>query len=303
MIMRPGWASSAVVFALLSTITAAAASACVKIAAEEIPIGQIVFFRGFFALPVLLIFARLDGPLRTSLVVKSPLCHVQRAFIGCAGLTCFYLSISLLPLSLAVAVSYLVPTFVTLVEVWRAKWSSGLSLIVAAIVGLGGVLLFLGQSIVIETFDSRLLAGFACGVIGAALTSSALIRVRALTKTDTPGAIAFYFSVACATTGLLTASLGWSPFDARVAVALAGCGIFSAVSHMTLTMALARASPAKVAPFDYLILVWTFGYEVFVFHRSLTVFEVMGIVGVIASLQVTRVVRFARSKSLKHPAS
>ena len=294
--MKQGLSTAVVGFAVLSTLTAAGAAACVQIAARDIPIGQIVFFRGLCALPILLLCTRLDGPLRVSLAVNSPMKHLQRALIGCAGLTCFYASISLLPLSLAVAVSYLVPTFVAVTEVSNSKWASGFSLIATALVGLGGVVLILGQHMTVDTIDARIGAGLACGVLGAVLTSAALIRVRALTKTDAPGAIAFYFSLACTILGLMTLSLGWSEFGTTVAVALTGCGLLSAISHVTLTQALARAGAAKVAPFDYLILVWTLGYQIFVSGRSPTMAEIAGVAGVILAMQLPRALQRARSE-------
>lgn len=298
--MTASVSSAAIILALLSTVTAAAAAICVHIAARHLPIGEIIFFRGLCALPVLLVFARIDGPLRTTLRVKSLSRHLQRALIGCAGLTCYYLSISLMPLPFAVAVSYLVPTCVALMEASRSNWSSGFSLIAAALVGLVGVYLILGQQVSFERLDGSLSAGLLCGVVGAVLTSAALLRVKALAKSDSPAAIALYFSLACTFFGFLTLWFGWASIDSTIAAALVGCGTLSAISHVTLTMALKRADAAKVAPFDYLILVWTFAYEIVVFSRSLTAADVAGTVGVLAATQIPRMVRFARATLYDH---
>ena len=128
------------------------------------------------------------------------------------------------------------------------------------------------------------------------LTSAALIRVRALTKTDAPGAIAFYFSLACTILGFMTLSLGWSEFGITVALALVGCGLLSAISHVTLTQVLARTSAAKAALFEYLILVWTLSYEIIVSGRLPTMPEIIGVAGVIVAIQLPRVLLRARSE-------
>ena len=56
----------------------------IKATAHHVPAGQAVFFRSFFAMPVILGWLWMRGDLRTGLSVASPLGHFWRGFVGTA---------------------------------------------------------------------------------------------------------------------------------------------------------------------------------------------------------------------------
>ena len=57
-------------------------SAMIKAAAEHVPAGETVFFRSFFAVPVILVWLAWRGELATGLRVARPMGHVWRGVAG-----------------------------------------------------------------------------------------------------------------------------------------------------------------------------------------------------------------------------
>ncbi len=87
-------------------------SIILKVTADEVPPGEQVFFRSFFAIPITLVWLAARGDLRTGLRVASRLGHVWRGVAGgtlaMGGLT-FAGGLGILPLPEATAIGYAAP--------------------------------------------------------------------------------------------------------------------------------------------------------------------------------------------------
>lgn len=102
---------------------------------------------------------------------------------------------------------------------------------------------------------SRLL-GYGLGLASAILTALALITVRTLNRTESPGAIALYFVVASMLGALATLPWGWVMPDPGALVALIAAGIFGGFGHIAMTLAFRFAEASRLAPFEYVALLW-----------------------------------------------
>ena len=71
---------------LISVILFVIMSALIKATSDHVPPGQAVFFRSFFAIPVILGWLALRGDLQTGLRVASPMGHFWRGFVGTAAM-------------------------------------------------------------------------------------------------------------------------------------------------------------------------------------------------------------------------
>ena len=84
---------------ILSKITALALfsvmASLIKASAPHVPPWEAVFFRSFFALPVMLIWLWRRGDLNTGLNVQNPMGHFWRGFIGTTAMIKHYIAVYL----------------------------------------------------------------------------------------------------------------------------------------------------------------------------------------------------------------
>lgn len=109
----------------------------------------------------------------------------------------------------------------------------------------------------------------AWGFLTALLTALALIMVRRLSQTETAGSIAFYFILASMIGGLLTLPFGWVWTDGQTLAFLVLSGLFGGGAHIAMTLAFRYAEASRLAPFEYLALVWAFLADQVFFATSL----------------------------------
>ena len=156
----------------------------VKKVSNDVPVGQIVFFRSAFALIPLLVFLWMMGKFPKGLATRRPFDHLLRSALGAAAMFASFASIARLPLAEATLLGYLSPVFTAIAGVVMLSepatvWRAG-----GVILGTIGVVSLvwpeLGQA---ATDDTRLI-GFGFGLLMGLLTALALIMVRSLSRTE-----------------------------------------------------------------------------------------------------------------------
>lgn len=248
-----------VVLKLLSTLSFTLMSALVKAVSDRYPIGEIVFFRSFFALVPLVIWLAWRGEFPSAMRTRAPLGHLKRGMIGTVGMSLGFLSLSLLPLTEAVAIGYAAPLLTValaallLGETVRLyRWS-------AVAIGLSGVLVMLAPHLG-NTPSGGMISGSALGAIvafgGAICSAGASIQTRLLTRTETTGAIVFYFMMMTSVVGLATLALGWNKPDMQDVIILVMTGILGGIGQILMTQSFRYADASLVAPFEYTSMIW-----------------------------------------------
>ncbi|MEL6958468.1 MAG: DMT family transporter [Pseudomonadota bacterium] len=242
---------------------------CVKALSDAAPLGQIVFFRSFFALIPLMIFLILRHEFPGGLRTKRPVGHLVRSFFGAAAMFASFASVALLPLAEAVLLAQLAPvltaiTAVAILSERLTKWR-----VLGLAFGLAGVLVLVWPDIGGGTLDARRLLGIGLGLLTALLTAFALIMVRSLTRTESPGAIAFYFVVASMAGGVMTLPWGWAVPDAQTLLLLVLAGLFGGFGHIAMTLSFSYAEASRLAPFEYIALLWPVLADLLIFTLPL----------------------------------
>jgi len=272
---------------LVSALMFAVMAALVRSLGAEVPVGQVVFFRAAFAIvPVVVIYA-IRGQLATAAHTKRPFGHVRRGLTGLAGMFCNFGSLARLPLAEATAISFAGPLItVALAAIFLKervriyRWS-------AVAVGFLGVLVMLAPH-----FDAARLAGGYTGTqtlgallafAGAWCNAGAVIQTRQLTDTETTSSIVFYFSLICATGGLLTLPFGWAMPTSTQLAALISIGLIGGIAHLILTESYRYAPASVVAPFDYTAILFAFLLGYFMFDEVPTLIVVIGAAIVVAA--------------------
>ena len=238
-------------------------------AAGQLPAGQIVFFRSFFAILPVVLYLAYRGELRAAVYTTRPLAHIVRGLVGVSSMGLGFFALTRLPLPEAVTINYAQPLLVVvfsalfLGEVIRAyRWS-------AVAVGLVGVLivswpklsLFGGASAV----DSEELVGVVAALFAASLSAIVMLQIRSLVRTEKSAVIVIWFSLTASAVGLLSIPFGWAQVSAWQAVFLVSAGICGGVAQIFMTEAYRHAEASTVAPFEYtsILLAIVVGYLAF----------------------------------------
>ncbi|MBV2359189.1 DMT family transporter [Thalassococcus sp. CAU 1522] len=237
----------------------------IKATADVVPPGEAVFFRSFFALPVIVLWLAWRGDLATGLRAKRPLGHVWRGVIGVSSMICGFAALGLLPLPEVTALGYAAPLMTVIFAAFLLGERLRVFRISAVILGLAGVAIVLWPRLTLDSVTSSAQLGVALVLISAALRALAQIHIRRLVQTEQTSAIVFYFSLTATLASLLTIPFGWTVPDPASAAMLVGAGLIGGVAQILLTSAYRGAEAALLAPFDYASILFAIiiGYAVF----------------------------------------
>ena len=108
------------------------------------------------------------------------------------------------------------------------------------------------------------------GLGAAVLSALALIMVRSLNRTESPGAIAIYFVLASIFGALLTLPWGWMMPSGQTLMLLVASGLFGGFGHIAMTMAFRYTEASRLAPFEYIALLWPLLADLFIFQLPLS---------------------------------
>lgn len=245
-------------------------SVCIKATSAEIPVGEIVFFRSAFALIPLVVFLWLRAEFPHGLATKRPLGHLLRSSLGAAAMFASFASIARLPLAEATLLGYLSPTFTSIAGVLLLSERITVWRVGGVVLGLAGVLALVWPEIGQEDINGDRLWGYVFGLLMGVLTACALIMVRSLSRTENPGAIAFYFVIASMLGGIATIPFGWVMPDSYGLIMLILAGLFGGFAHIALTLAFRHAEASLLAPFEYLAIVWPVIADTLLFDTPLS---------------------------------
>jgi drug/metabolite transporter (DMT)-like permease len=268
--MRPGQRRTlyAIGLKLASVVLFVVMQGLVKYTAERVPPGEAVFFRSFFALPVILAWIAFRGQLALGLLPKAPLGHFWRGLMGTLSMGLGFAALAYLPLPEVTAIGFAAPLLAVVFaamyldeRVPKLNW-------LAVLLGLGGVLIVLYPRFTV--FD-RTMSGHAellgvSLVLGCAVFAAlAQTVVRKLLATDRTPIIVLWFSVTATSLSLLTLPFGWVvplPVDG---MALVASGIVGAAAQILMTESYRHAGASTVSPLDYtsLLFALAIGYAVF----------------------------------------
>ncbi|RKF12947.1 DMT family transporter [Roseovarius spongiae] len=243
-------------------------SALIKAASETVPPGQAVFFRSFFAIPVILLWLIMRGDLRTGLRVQSVMGHVWRGIAGTGAMGLSFAGLGLLPLPEVTALSYAAPLLVVIFAAMFLGESVGVFRISAVMLGFAGVLIILAPRLtafedgVVENAQA---VGAMVVLMGAMCAALAQIYIRKLVQYEQTSAIVFYFSVTATALSLITLPFGWVVPDGFTVMLLILAGLLGGAAQIFLTSAFRFADASVVAPFDYasILFALAIGYAVF----------------------------------------
>lgn len=258
----------------------------IKLVADEVPPGEVVFFRSAFAVPVILVWLMASRALGSGLRTANYPSHVWRGLTGTTAMIFSFWGFALLPLPEVTAIGYAAPLLTVLFAAMFLGEEVRAFRIFAVGLGLAGVMIILSPRL--TAFEAgglgaREALGAMTVLIGAVFAALAQVLIRKLVAAETTSAIVFYFSVNSAILSLVTAPFGWVWPDPGTAAILVACGLLGGVGQVLLTSAYRHADASVVAPFDYASMLLALAIGYFGFDEVPTLTVILGALLIIAA--------------------
>ena len=250
---------SVVVFIVMASL--------IKATSAHVPAGEAVFFRSFFAIPVIVGWMTLQGKLSQGFRTDNPLGHVWRGMMGTTAMGLGCAALGFLPLPEVTAIGYAAPILTVIFAAMFLGEQVRLFRILSVALGLTGVLIVLSPRLsVTDGGTTHAEALGAMLVLGSAVFAAlAQVFVRKLVNTEQTEVIVFYFSVTATLLSLITLPFGWvwpTPLEAALLVM---AGLLGGIGQTLLTAAYREADASLIAPFDYASMLFALGIGYFVF--------------------------------------
>lgn len=255
---------------VLSGLLFAGMVICVKAVSEAVPLGEIVFFRSAFAIIPLVIFLWLRREFPQGLATKRPFDHLLRASFGALALFASFAAIARLNLAEAVLIAQLSPILMAVAAVWLLGERLTIWRACGLMLGFAGVVAMVWPEVGTGGASDARLIGLLLALMSAILGALALIMVRSLNRTESPGAIALYFVIASMLGALLTLPTGWVMPSGWTLIMLVGAGLFGGFAHIAMTLAFRYAEATRLAPFEYIALLWPLLADLLIFKLPLS---------------------------------
>ncbi len=266
-----------------STLAFAAMATLVKLLSDRYPIGEIAFFRAFFALVPVLLWVAVLGTIGTVFRTNYLPQHLLRGAFGTGAMLCGFTALSLLPFADATAIGYAAPLMTVVLavvflgeRVFIYRWS-------AVVVGLIGVLVILSDYVGPSAAAAGNGPGALIALAGAMFAALAMTMARALVRTDSAPTIVAYFSCFVAVAALFTLPFGWVMPTAADFALLALIGLFGGIGQVLVTSSFRFGDASTIAPFDYLSMIWAFLVSFFIFGTWPTTTVLAGAAIVVAA--------------------
>ncbi|MFD1696591.1 DMT family transporter [Roseibium aestuarii] len=275
---------------LASTLVFSVMVVALKVTAETVPVGEIVFARNFFGMWPVLIMVALRGELMQAFRTRNVMGHLGRSLVGVTAMVFSFTAFALLPLPDATAIGFATPLLVVVLawavlgEVVRVyRWS-------AVIVGFLGIVIILSPHLGRGDFTGAEALGAVCAAMSALFAAMAMIFVRKLCESERTSTIVTWFSGSATVLALLTIPAGWIwpsqawilP-DGTTGLLLVLVGLSGGVGQILLTQSYRYADASTIAPFDYLNMLWAILFGWFLFAEVPVAEVVIGALVVIAA--------------------
>ena len=255
----------------------------IKASSDVVPPGEGVFFRSFFALPVIIGWLALSGDLRTGLKTNNPWGHLFRGMFGVCAMAFAFAGLGLLPLPEVTVLGYAAPIMTVVFAAFVLGERIRLIRISAVFLGLIGVVIVMLPQLGNESLGTAARWGVALVLLSATLRAMAHVYIRKLVQKETTSSVVFYFAMTASCLSLLTSPFGWVWPDTITAAQLIGAGLVGGVAQILLTSAYKHAEAAFLAPVDYASILFALVIGYTVFNEIPTVQTVIGAAVIIAA--------------------
>ena len=227
---------------------------------EAYPLGQVLFFRGFFGVILYFIIMPKEN-IKNFYYTKRPGLHFLRCLSGLIALIAIFIALRNLPLATVVSISFAAPIFTTIFSIFLLSEKVGVFRWLAVIIGFVGIL------IITEPGFSSFNIYFIYPIIFCLGLSYVAIAIRQLSTTEPVWLISLYFSITITLASLFTLPYGWVMPNFIDLTLLILIGVFGGLANLWLGQSYKLAEVSLVTPLKYLALVFAIGFGYFIWDE------------------------------------
>jgi S-adenosylmethionine uptake transporter len=259
------------------------------------PIHEIVTIRGLVAIPILLALIHFTVKIR-SLRHHRPGYHLLRGLLMFMAFMAYYVALSEMSLTTATALFFTAPFFITLLSIPMLGESVGPRRIITILIGFCGVVIVIRPDS--SSFDLITLLP----ILSAFFYALCQLMVRYAKMTAPASIMSIYLSLCFIIFGLLSALvfqfvdppdstraaaltlyLPWViPHQADL-LAIAFTGVSSGLGFMFASYAYQQAQASRLAPFEYVMIIWVTILSFLVWDELPDTQTVIGLIIIISS--------------------
>lgn len=245
---QSGTGLKGIAWMLLSVLLFSAMHAMIKRVSTDIHPFEIAFFRNLFGFVVLAPIFMKQGlaPLRTKRIGLL----TWRAVFNATAMAMYFLSISLIPLADATALSFTAPIFVTLLAVPILGERIGINR------GLAIICAFAGAMVILRPGFQEIEIGTVLVLVSALFWASAILVIKVLSRTESSVTVTAYMGLLMTPISLIPALFVWSWPTWEMLGLLAVMGLLGTIAQYAMTEALRFGETHVVMPMDYTRLLW-----------------------------------------------
>ena len=255
---------------------------------DSYPLGQVIFFRGFFGVLLYFLIMPRDR-IKNFYYTKRPGLHFLRCFFGLIALLAIFTALRNLPLATVVSISFAAPIFTTILSIFLLSEKVGLFRWLAVVVG------FVGIIIITEPGFTSLNIYFIYPLIFCLGMSYVAITIRQLSTTEPVWLISLYFSATITLASFFTIPYGWIMPDIKDLMLLMSIGILGGAANLWLSQSYKFSEVSLVTPLKYLALVFAIIFGYFIWKEVPSIKTLIGAFLVITS----SIIIFRREITLK----
>jgi len=242
----------------------------------DYPIGQVLFFRGFFGI-IFYFFIIPRERLHNFYQTKRAGLHLLRCLSGLIALVSIFIALRELPLATVVSISFASPIFATILSIFFLSEKVGIFRWLAVVIG------FIGILVITEPGITELNIYYIFPIIFCLGLSYVAITIRQLSSTEPVWLISFYFSFSITLLSLFTIPQGWVMPSFNHFILLSLVGIFGGVANLWLSQSYKYSEVSLVTPLKYLALVFAIFFGYLIWDEVPTIKTLMGAFLVIIS--------------------
>ncbi len=254
----------------------------------DYPLGQVLFFRGFFGI-VFYFFIIPKDRRKNFYYTKRFRLHFFRCFSGIIALIAIFIALRNLPLATVVSISFAAPIFTTIFSIFLLNEKVGIYRWAAVIIG------FVGIIIITEPGLESMNIYYMFPIIFCLGLSYVAIAIRKLSSTEPVWLISLNFSFAITLAGLITIPYGWKLPDSIDFLILALVGLFGGIANLWLSQSYKFSEVSLVTPLKYLGLIFAILFGYLIWGEVPSFKSLIGAILVIAS----SIIIFRRELNLK----
>lgn len=236
---------------LASMACFAAMNVIIRALSAELHSTQMVFMRNALSLVLIVIVAGVMQRGIPRFNTERLSGHFWRGSIGFVAMELWFHSVTIMPLTLATAISFITPILSTIIAIVFLGEKAGLRRWSAIGAGFVGMLVILRPDVGgLNATALFVLASSMCMAVAGTV-------VKSLTRTEKPETIVFYMSLIMTLWSIAPAMMYWQTPSAWQLWMAFWIAVFSTGAHMMLARAYMRADVVVLMPFDFTRLIFT----------------------------------------------